>query len=192
MINVDKQDLFAGRFKVVDVHEGGMAQVLICHDIHNGRFVAAKNPNKAPEYFSREARLWLGLGYHPNIVLAHTVHKVDGRPYLFMDFIGDSKGNSRNLRHEFNTKKVSLDFILKVGISVVSALRHAQSIFPGFVHRDIKPENILINDEGNIFVSDFGIGRLPKYGPIDGQLKKRTPAHNMLTTGSTSFTQVGS
>jgi len=192
MINVDKQDRFAGRFKVVDVHEGGMAQVLICHDIHNGRFVAAKNPNEAPEYFSREARLWLGLGYHPNIVRAHTVHKVNGRPYLFMDFIGDSKGNSHNLRHEFNTKKVSLDFILKVGMSVVIALRHAQSIFPGFVHRDIKPENILINDEGNIFVSDFGIGRLPKYGPIDGQLKKNTPAHDMLTTGSTSFTKVGS
>ena len=191
MINVDKQDLFAGRFKVVDVHEGGMAQVLICHDIHNGRFVAAKNPNKAPEYFSREARLWLGLGYHPNIVLAHTVHKVDGRPYLFMDFIGDRKGNSHNLRHEFNQKKTPLYLILKVGISVVRALRHAQSIFPGFVHRDLKPENILINDEGNIFVSDFGIGRLPSCESADGHLTKRTLAQDMITTGGTSFTKVG-
>src|SRR3989304_4423336 len=191
MINVDKQDLFAGRFKVVDVHEGGMAQVLIFHDSHNGRFVAAKNPNKAPEYFSREARLWLGLGYHPNIVLAHTVHKVDGRPYLFMDFIGDRKGNSHNLRHEFNQKKTPLYLILKVGISVVSALRHAQSIFPGFVHRDLKPENILINDEGNIFVSDFGIGRLPSCESADGHLTKRTLAQDMITTGGTSFTKVG-
>lgn len=192
MVNVDKQELFAGRFKVVGVHEGGMAQVLICHDIYNGRFVAAKNPNKAPEYFSKEARLWLGLGYHPNIVRAHTVHKVDGSPYLFMDFIGDRKGNSHNLRHEFNTKKMPLDSILKIGISVVNALRHAQSIFPGFVHRDLKPENILINDRGNIFVSDFGIGRLPKYGPIDDQLKKKTPAYDMVSTGGTSFTKVGS
>jgi hypothetical protein len=70
-------NLFADRFKIIEKYKGGMAEVLICQDIFNNRIVAAKTPYFAPELFSREARLWLGLGQHPNIVKAHLVHNIE-------------------------------------------------------------------------------------------------------------------
>lgn len=190
----ERNNLLAGRFQVISSYKGGMASVLICKDVHNGRLVAAKTPNKVPELFSREARLWLGLGQHPNIVRAHTIHEISGRPFLFMDFIGDSEGRSITFRHVLSENRKVFALILNTGISVVRALKYAQSIFPGFIHRDIKPENILIGKGGNVLVSDFGIGRIPKNSlkPIQDVNQMQKKQSTIFISGNTFLTKAGS
>lgn len=181
-------NLFADRFKIIEKYKGGMAEVLICQDIFNNRIVAAKTPYFAPELFSREARLWLGLGQHPNIVKAHLVHNIDNYPYLFMDFIGDPTGQPLNLRQALYKAPAREAFILDIGIAVISALKHAQAAFPGFVHRDIKPENIFIDDRANLYLSDFGIGHISmKSLEINQKYLKQN-----IVIGSTYYTKAGS
>jgi len=187
----ESSELIGGRFNVIGSYIGGMAEVLILQDIINRRIVAAKTPHIAEDHFSRESRLWLGLGRHPNIVRAHTVYNFKNRPFLFMDFIGDQNGSSRNLRTVLDVSANKLVLIVKTAIAVIRALRHADSVFPGFVHRDLKPENILIDANEKPYVSDFGIGHIQK--PIlNVQGNKNIFKYSNIISGSTILTKEGS
>jgi serine/threonine protein kinase len=169
-----------------------MAQVLVCKDIFNHRLIAAKTPMVASDRFSREARFWIGLGEHPNIVKAHIVHQIEDRIYLFMDFIGDEDGNSGYLRQAMTSNPViHLPVIIRLGLSVVRALRHAQNVFPGFVHRDLKPENILMDGDHNFYVSDFGLGHIPKAMQASSYSDQSAHASHQFLDGSTLQTEVG-
>jgi serine/threonine protein kinase len=183
--------LFARRFQIIASHKGGMAHVLICQDLFNHKFIAAKTPILAQERFSKEARLWIGLGSHPNIVTAHIVQKINDRPYLFMDFVGSIEGNSKTLRDAITNNELNFEEVLDLGISVILALRYAESVFSGFVHRDLKPENILIDDEGHFLVSDFGISHIPN-PYLDNTLPNES-INNLrrFVDKSTPFTKLG-
>ncbi|MBI5549205.1 MAG: serine/threonine protein kinase, partial [Deltaproteobacteria bacterium] len=153
----------AERFEVLSRHDGGMASVFVCRDSEGGRLVAAKTPRAAPDWFSREARLWIGLGNHPNIVRADLVHTEDDCRFLFMEFVGELDGRPRTLSRVLEERgKMSLEQALRVGIDIARALRHARSVFPDLVHRDIKPDNIMVRDNGQSALADFGIGHVPK------------------------------
>lgn len=183
----DRSALFCDRFEVIENCMGGMADVLVCKDVHNGKIVAAKSPHFAFELFSRESRMWLGLDQHPNIVKAHVVHNIANRPYLFMDFVGDAEVKSQNFRQALIKSSNPKNLILNVGMAVVNALEHAISIYPGFVHRDIKPENILIDSSENAYLTDFGIGHIPR-------LKLTVDINNdrlEKVTGKTLYTKTG-
>ena len=179
--------LFCGRFEIIENHSGGMADVLICRDVRNHRIVAAKTPYFAPELFSREARMWLGLGQHPNIVRAHIVHTIDGMPFLFMDFVGDANHESQNLRQALAKTPDRGKLIVNAGLSVVRALRYARAVYPGFVHRDIKPENILIDKKETVYLTDFGIGHIPRTG-FQESTNNRSFRY---VTGKTCYTRTG-
>jgi serine/threonine protein kinase len=187
-----KDEIFAQRFRLKSIHQGGMANVLICQDIFNQRMIAVKTPIVAPERFSREARLWIGLGAHPNIVKAHLVQQLGDRVFLFMDFIGDQEGKPRSLRNEISRRRLGLPMVIRLGLSIVRALKHAQAIFSGFVHRDLKPENILVDNKGNFYVSDFGISHIPK--PFDNLTNPDLSSCSRYqhVQGSTNITLAGS
>jgi eukaryotic-like serine/threonine-protein kinase len=152
--------LFDGRYKIVrKLGAGGMANVYLAEDQELGRRVAIKilnerhaNDEQFVERFRREAKNAAGLS-HPNIVSIFDRGEAEGTYYIAMEYL-----DGRSLKELISTRgpapiNVSVDYARQI----LAALRLAHR--QGLVHRDIKPHNVLVDGEGRVKVTDFGIAR---------------------------------
>jgi len=135
--------------------KGGFAEVYLGEHLHLGMKVAVKVLNSQMasddiERFRIEARTIARL-VHPHIVRVFDYGVENGIPFLVMDYI--PKGSLRKLYPKGT--RLPLPIIVTYVKQVASALQYAHD--RGFVHRDIKPDNILLGDNDDIFLSDFGI-----------------------------------
>src|SRR3546814_860219 len=103
--------------------------------------------------FKREA-LAAGRFLHPNIVAVYDYADFDGQPYIAMEYV-DGRSLQALLKQQprFAAKDASL-----IALQLLSALACAHSF--GVVHRDIKPANIMILDNAQAKVGDFGVSRI--------------------------------
>ncbi|MBL8291890.1 MAG: PD40 domain-containing protein [Bryobacterales bacterium] len=99
----------------------------------------------------REARAASALN-HPRIVTIYDVEQADG-----IDFIAMEYAAGKNLDRLIPRKGLRLEKTLNYGAQVAEALVAAHAA--GIVHRDIKPSNIMISDQGNVKVLDFGLAK---------------------------------
>lgn len=153
--------VFAGRYRVLNlIDKGGMSYVYKGWDITTGTFMAIKilTPEHASnkdfvERFNYEA-LAASKMKHPNIVALYDVGLEGNLRYLCMELV-----EGVTLK-DIIRERGFLDPIkaCEISLRILSALKHAHS--KGIVHRDIKPQNILVDGNGNIKVSDFGIARI--------------------------------
>ncbi len=97
-----------------------------------------------------EAKLACQLN-HPNIAHIYDAGEVDGTPYIAMELV-----EGRTLRALVG-RPLEGDALQDLARQAASALSHAHH--KGIVHRDIKPENLLLTDEGQLKILDFGIAR---------------------------------
>ncbi len=139
--------------------EGGMGEVYLAEDTKLGREVAIKVLPAAltadPERrlrFEREAQAAAALD-HPNIAVIHEVGEADGHPFLVMQLV---KGQT--LRQILADRRLSLKEWLQIATAVSDGLAHAHK--NGIVHRDLKPENVMLTDEGQVKLLDFGLAKL--------------------------------
>src|SRR5216117_1943646 len=152
--------LFDGRYRIVrKLGTGGMANVYLAEDEVLGRRVAIKILNdrhagddQFVERFRREAKNAASLS-HPNIVSIYDRGEAEGTYYIAMEYL-----DGRSLKELIVTRgpapvKVAIDYARQILI----ALRFAHRT--GLVHRDIKPHNVLVDSEGRVKVTDFGIAR---------------------------------
>ena len=152
--------LFDGRYRIVrKIGAGGMANVYLAEDQELGRRVAIKilndrhaNDDQFVERFRREAKNAAALT-HPNIVSIYDRGEADGGYYIAMEYL-----DGRSLKELIISRgpapvSVALDYARQI----LSALRFAHR--NGIVHRDIKPHNVLVDGEGRVKVTDFGIAR---------------------------------
>ncbi|MFH1436108.1 MAG: serine/threonine-protein kinase [Pseudomonadota bacterium] len=153
-----------GRYKVLEARGGpgksGMGVVFVVLDRESGNIYAAKtlqdwcaNHVRARKRFEREAKMWIELENHPNIVKAYFLEHIDERPYLFLEFV-PGVDVSRMVR----SGPLPARLAVKYGIQICRAMNHASRRFSGFVHRDIKPSNCLTTQE-NLKLSDFGLAK---------------------------------
>jgi serine/threonine protein kinase len=98
------------------------------------------------ERFAREAQAMASLD-HPHIVPVRDFFVASGVACLVMGLIDGGSLEGKG--------PVPLDVALRIGRDVLDALNHAHQ--KGVIHRDIKPSNILLDRQGNPFITDFGI-----------------------------------
>jgi eukaryotic-like serine/threonine-protein kinase len=107
--------------------------------------------------FLREAETAAQLS-HPNIVPIYSVDERDGLVYFVMAYVEGENLGARLHREG----RLSFDETRRVLLEVARALSYAHE--RGVVHRDIKPDNILIDRDGRVMVTDFGIARAVSEG----------------------------
>lgn len=153
-----------GSYQIIEqLGHGGMATVFKAYHPSLDRDVALKVLHPAfkndPQFFARfqrEARIVAKLE-HPNIVPVYDFSEHHGEPYLVMRYV---KGDT--LKAEINGEAFPIEKILRIMEPVCSALSYAHK--QGILHRDIKPSNIMIAEEGNVFLTDFGLARMMELG----------------------------
>lgn len=153
--------VLSGRYVIQEVvGTGGMAVVYRAWDKKNNREVAIKVLR--PEYeqdqefvrrFSREAEAAAKMS-HENIVNLLDVGKDENMRYIVMEFVAGVTLKEM-IRRE---GRIPTDTAVRMAIRILAAVDHAHR--NGIVHRDIKPQNILVDEQGNVKVADFGIARL--------------------------------
>ncbi len=157
---IEPETIIDGRYRVISrVGSGGMADVYLAQDQLLGREVAVKvlhhhfaADQEFVERFRREASSAAGLS-HPNIVGIFDRGEWNGTYYIAMEYVA-----GRSLKNVVR-EGGALDPALAIDI-VVQILRAAQFAHKrGVIHRDLKPHNVILDDEGRVRVTDFGIAR---------------------------------
>ncbi len=156
-----------GRYDILqELGRGGMGVVYKAQDSLLHRTVAIKliltanvpdeDPGRYKRRFYREAEVAARMN-HPDIVAIYDVgeDKSTGQPYLVMEFV---EGVPLEDLLERTKGPLPLEKSLDIGIQAAKAMEYAHR--QGVVHRDIKPANIMINPEGKVEITDFGIARL--------------------------------
>ncbi|MCB0172010.1 MAG: protein kinase, partial [Anaerolineae bacterium] len=154
-----------GKYRLVGkLGSGGMAEVYKAYQPGLDRFVAIKvmheHLGQDPEFvrrFQREAST-AGRLAHPNVVQILDFDQVAGIYFMVMQFI-----NGPSLKDEFKALRqqgrgFSLKAISRIFLALGSAIDYAHR--HRMVHRDLKPGNIMINENGQVLLTDFGITRL--------------------------------
>ena len=191
--------LFDGRYRILrKLGAGGMANVYLAEDEDLGRRVAIKilndryaNDDSFTERFRREAKSAASLS-HPNIVSIYDRGESEGRAYIAMEVV-----EGESLKELITTTgALPLAQAIDYAKQILSAVRFAHR--HGIIHRDIKPHNILLDGEGRLKVTDFGIARagpsqMTEVGSIMGTAQYLSPeqARGAPVTAASDLYSVG-
>ena len=164
------------------IGRGGWGEVYEAVDPRLGRLVALKllsrklalDP-KIQERFLREARTVAAID-HPNIVTVHSIEEVDGQRFISMQLVRGS-----TLSTLIPPEGMPLEELFRVAIPLADAVAaaHAQ----GVTHRDLKPANVMVAEDGQVKVLDFGLAKLLL--PDDGDvtlISGATPTGSVMGT----------
>lgn len=136
---------------------GGMANVFLARDMILDRDVAVKilrldfaDEDEFIRRFQREAQSATSLA-HPNIVNIFDVGDEENIYYIVMEYV-DGMTLKQYIQNHY---PIPVEKVLDIMKQLTSALSHAH--YNHIIHRDIKPQNILIDHDGNVKITDFGI-----------------------------------
>jgi len=115
------------------------------------------------ELFVRQARAWTLLESHENLENADLLKIIDGRPYVFTEFI-----QGRSLESILKKESLSVKSILQIGIQAAEGLHHAASTSP-LIHRDLRLSHLFITEEQRVKITNPGMSA------IFDDLLRRTP-----------------
>jgi eukaryotic-like serine/threonine-protein kinase len=153
------RDALAERYRLVrEIGRGGMATVYLAQDLRHDRPVALKvlHPELArslgTERFLREIKLAARL-QHPHILTVLDSGEAADHLWFTMPFV---EGESLRGRLE-RERQLPVEDAVRIGRECAEALDYAHR--HEVIHRDVKPENILLTNEGDALVADFGIAR---------------------------------
>ena len=166
-----------GRYKIVDqLGKGSMGEVFLAHDPHIERRVALKvlrrdhlAKKEIVSRFIKEAKA-IGRLSHPGIVNVHDVGQDHGTIFIAMEYL-----EGQPLNEAVRSRKLDIAEIVSICIQVAQALDYAHK--KGIVHRDVKPSNLILMENNQIKLTDFGIARFE-----DASLTLKTRLGDILGT----------
>jgi len=187
------------RYRVVSrIGSGGMADVYLAEDLQLGRQVALKilqrrfaEDQEFVERFRREASSAAGLS-HPNVVSVFDRGEWDGTYYIAMEYLPGESLKTLVRRHGAIDPATAIDYVTQI----LRAARFAHQ--RGVIHRDLKPHNVIVDEEGRVRVTDFGIARagasdMTQTGSIMGTAQYLSPeqAQGHAVSASSDLYAVG-
>jgi trehalose/maltose transport system substrate-binding protein len=149
-----------GIYRIVEqIGIGGMASVYKAYDPGTDRYVAlkvlpetfARDPHFLAR-FEREAKAIARLE-HPRILPVHAFGEQDGITYLVMRYLPGG-----TLAHRLLQGPLTLEQSSHILDQIADALDYAHR--HGVLHRDVKPSNVLLDDDDNVYLTDFGIAKI--------------------------------
>lgn len=156
MINIGTK--IGERYEIIgNIGSGGMANVYLANDLILNREVAIKvlrfdfqNDQDAIRRFQREALAATEM-VHPNIVSVYDVGEENNMQYIVMEYV---RGTDLK-KYIQESPSISLPRIVDIMSQILSAisLAHDHQI----IHRDLKPQNVLVDQDGTVKITDFGI-----------------------------------
>ncbi len=158
MTLITKGQKINDRYEIIkSIGEGGMANVYLAKDIILDRKVAIKvlrgdlaNDEKFIRRFQREALSASSLS-HPNIVEMYDVGEDHGNHYIVMEYVEGKTLKQLLKKRGHLTVGEAVDIMLQLS----DGIAHAHESY--IIHRDLKPQNIMIQENGQIKITDFGI-----------------------------------
>ncbi len=153
-----------GPYEIIEeIGKGGMATVYRAYQPNLDRYVAVKIIHRAIaldsaslERFQREARLLTRL-VHPHLLPIYDYDAAHDPPYIVMRYL-----DSGTLKGIIDKGILPHEEIIHMLRQVASALDYAHR--NNVIHRDIKPSNVMLDQDGNAFLTDFGIARTIEAG----------------------------
>lgn len=149
-----------GVYRIISqVGKGGMATVYKAHQISMGRDVAlkvlpkihAQDPNFT-ERFIQEARTIAQLE-HRNILPVYDFGEEDGVTFMAMRYL-----NSGTLQDILSLGELSFSNAVSLMRQICAGLDYAHR--QGVIHRDVKPANVMVDNEGTVYITDFGLAKV--------------------------------
>src|ERR1700727_274097 len=187
------------RYRLVSrLGAGGMADVFLAEDEQLGRKGAlkllyqrfAEDPGFV-ERLRREAHSAAGL-QHPNVVSVSARGPSDGTYYIAMEYL-PGRSLKQLIREEAPLDPVRA---IDIAIQILKAARFAHR--RGVIHRDLKPHNVIVDDQDNAKVTDFGIARagasdMTETGSIMGTAQYLSPeqAQGHAVSGGSDLYSIG-
>jgi tetratricopeptide (TPR) repeat protein/predicted Ser/Thr protein kinase len=161
--------VFAGRYQIIDeLGKGGMGRVYRVLDKKLNEEIALKliKPEiaidkKTVERFSNELKIARKIG-HKNVARMFDLNEENGTHYITMEYVRgeDLKKLIRKMG------QLSIGQATPIAAQICEGLREAHRL--GVVHRDLKPQNVMVDEEGNARIMDFGIARSVETKGITG------------------------
>jgi hypothetical protein len=167
--------LFAGRFRIVaPLGKGGMGEVYRAEDLKLGQTVALKllplevatDPGRLAQ-FHNEVRIARTIS-HKNVCRTYDIGDADGTHFLTMEYV-DGEDLASLLRR---IGRLPQDKAVDVARQICAGLAAAHE--RGILHRDLKPANVMLDGEGHVRLTDFGLAAVA--GTVE-DVRTGTPAY---------------
>jgi serine/threonine protein kinase len=168
-----------GHYQILSpLGEGGMGMVYRARDTRLGRLAAIKVLPREfasdPERKRRlihEAKTTSALS-HSHIVTVYEIDCLDGVDFIAMELVA-----GKTLDTLIPRKGMRINEALKIAIQVADALAAAHAA--GIVHRDLKPGNIMVSEDGQVKLLDFGLAKVARNSGSPSQIQTITASSDL-------------